>query len=151
MGLKEIKNTLIKLCGSKIIAYHATTNEYDFKDMKMPAHFGTYQASLDAIGQHGKVLKAYIDVKNPIRLEDDSIKDWGTSTVRGSLLYEYNIPEEEILKFEEEFGEEVGLVKLLQSRGYDSVVYMNEYEDAGNDSYIVFENSQVTPIKVITV
>lgn len=130
----------------KEIFYHGTPNEFDVKDIKLPAHFGTKQAALEM--GHDKMLQAHLDLKNPIRLIDNEVQEWSLDTVGGSLKNTYGVSEEEWEEFYDKYGDVQGLIELLESKDYDSIVYENRYEDVGNDSYIVFRKEQIIPVVV---
>lgn len=40
-------------------------------------------------------------------------------------------------------GRHVALQCLIQEAGFDGIVYRNEWEDKGSDSYIVFDSAQI--------
>ena len=40
------------------------------------------------------------------------------------------------------------LIRTLKSKGFDSIAYMNEYEDPGSISVIVFDENQLIPVAV---
>jgi len=125
--------------------YHSSNNKFELSNIILPAHFGTKQAAQDIGGKY--LLKAKLSIKSPIKLYDNDVQEWNTFTVRGTLKYEYKFTEKEIEENEKKYGEVIGLVKLLESRGYDSIVYENQYEDIGNDSFIIFNKEQIIPVK----
>ena len=47
------------------------------------------------------------------------------------LIIDYKLPSEN------------KLIKLLEKYGYDSIVYKNQYEDIGSDSYVIFKSTQI--------
>lgn len=49
----------------------------------------------------------------------------------------------DIDEFEDHRSFDEGLMRLLEEKGYDGIVYRNTVEDAGQDSYIIFRPEQV--------
>ena len=122
------------------ILYHGTNNKFKIKDIILPAHFGTKEAAKD-FGKY--LIQAKVNIKNPIRMYDNQVQVWDLDTVGGTLKNELKIPESVIDSYRNKYGEVLGLVKLLESKGYDGIVYENNYEDIGSDSYIVFNQNQI--------
>ena len=84
-------------------------------------------------------------MKNPVRMYDDQVQVWDLDTVGGTLRNDLNISEDDIDKYYDQHGPEEGLIQLLKSLGYDGIVYENEYEDIGSESYIVIDKNTIQP------
>ena len=122
---QQYLNTIFPDSKVKDVVFHGT--EKDLDKFKVFSHFGTLKAAKDRIEQlkhpfrkpdlefNERIYPVVIDFKNPIR-EKDYIVDW-----------------EEIEAKEKEFVKE----------GYDGLIYKNEVEDEGQDSYLTFKSEQV--------
>ena len=98
----------------------------------------------------GRVIRGYLDIKNPIRISSDIMTWWPMNTAlrlnADGVISEaqYN----EIFKLELESGHEynssaaVELRRILEEKGYDGIVYENMFE-ADGESYIAFYPEQV--------
>ena len=131
--------------------YHGTRKDLDgFRPL---THFGTFRAAYDRLldtntGSNTKNQKIYqvtLDIKNPVELQDISknhkLSDW----ISMMKLQEYITSEEA-----ESISTPRQLIKLLINKGYDGINYMNEWEDPGSDSYVIFKPEQVKIKDVIT-
>jgi len=139
----KLKNLLNEVSEKSFtgVLYHGSDARFNIKDIRLPAHFGTKAAAKEIGGKY--LYKAQITIKHPIRMYDDQVQIWDLDTVGGTLKKELKISEEEINNYYQDFGAEMGLVKLLHKYKYDGIVYENRYEDVGNDSYIVFYHNQI--------
>lgn len=145
---------LAKNATKKVIAYHGTKARFErFRDTPFGVHFGTAEAARERLGaeklreQAGRprVLKVALSISNPLRLRD--ARSWGPYHVydmmrsgRSAIRNRDDIPvprtgDADYLNT---------VVKYLKGLGYDGIVYRNEYEDRGSDSYIPFSAEQVT-------
>jgi hypothetical protein len=68
-------------------------------------------------------------------------RQWGGEEDVSSTLLEEGIIDGDEFESARHFGPE--LVEILKSKGYDGIVYENVVEDAGSDSYIIFDSDQV--------
>lgn len=141
--LKDILKEVAKEKPVDKILFHGTNNEFNIKDIKLPAHFGTPQAAKDIGGS--KLLKVRLKMKNPVRMYDDQVQVWDLDTVGGTLSNDLKVSEEDIDKYYDQYGAEQGLIELLKSLGYDGIVYENKYEDIGSESYIVIDKNTIHP------
>jgi GNAT superfamily N-acetyltransferase len=112
------------------------------------------------------VVPVYLRVENPLRMPDlasiDSLtgeplpenwddagpddeiaypRGWESDEAVGTTLLEMGIID--IDEFEDKGRDNAGAFELLKEKGYDGIVYSNIIEDPGNDSYIVFDPTQV--------
>jgi hypothetical protein len=130
------------------VVYHGT--EWDFYDDFIPdviglIHFGTKKAAFD---RNPLVVKqAYISLKNPLRVEDAGDHWDGHHLIMAAIEQGYDV---KIRPFGTELGPALaGLyqhdqaMEEIKRLGIDGIVYENIKEDAGNDSYAVFDPKQI--------
>jgi hypothetical protein len=149
--------------GKPQVVYHSTSapdfDAFKSSERDIGIHFGTAeQASDRADFKHpegtpegSRTLPAYLRIENPLRLSDP-----------GAFFAEYlALPLEKSGKFtREEISQATGapdrngkfssdavtrLRALIESKGYDGIVYQNEAEagQIGADSYVVFHPTQI--------
>lgn len=133
-----------------ILAYHGTTKDFDkfnFPSGELPfskegigPHFGTEeQAKFVADAKSGKVKEFYLDIKNPIRLEDRN--SWSHAGVLQQLKEKKVISEQEfdnlLLR-----KNNADVRQVLREKGYDGIIYDNKAEGKG-DSYIPLSQEQI--------
>lgn len=144
----------------KHVVYHATNADFNVFDTTMSdlgAHFGTLEQANKVAetrlfgrkpGAGPSVMPVYLNLRSPLRLKDvgtfhaDGIapqlaaKGWMTKAEAKAIVSaidrDWNLRE----KYDKQMRE------LIQSEGYDGVVYKNTHEGDG-DSYIVFKPEQV--------
>ncbi len=143
--------------------FHGTRADIDtFKPL---SHFGTEKAAgqaLESVKGKGKakIISAELTLKNPLEVKDtvgvtEDVIDWvwqaegkGVVTEKEATIIEDIVTETgEIEKAEKAF------VKLLESKGYDGLKYINKTEDKGSISYVIFDPKQVSiapPAEAIT-
>lgn len=166
-GKPEAKITPAK--AKKIKAFHGTRADIDtFRPL---SHFGTEKAAeraLESVKGKGKakIISVELTLKNPLEVKDtvgtqEDVVDWvwqavekGVVTEEEAIAIENTVTKEgEIEKAEADF------VELLKSKGYDGLKYINQTEDKGSVSYVVFDSKQVDlaqpvakaePAKVVT-
>ena len=127
------------------ILFHGTDKTFLLKDINLPAHFGTRKSAKDIGGS--KLIKARVKIKNPVRMYDDQVQVWDLETVGGTLKNDLKVSEDDLDKYYDRYGSEQGLVKLLLDLGYDGIVYENQYEDVGSESYIVIDKNTISAEK----
>lgn len=158
--------------GSPRVVYHGTKAEVDFSEFKFPrdeigVHFGTKEQAAEFVKENRKdtgerrarIYPVYLSIQQPLRLVDRNI--WKASTIVGQLAGKGILSAKELSDVEDLASEPpvywkqsekwtlrspaiIMLVDLLISKGYDGIVYLNEYEGPGNqDSYIVFRPTQI--------
>jgi len=126
------------------------------KSPQFGAHFGSRFEQAESSGKN--VYRAAIKLVNPIRLEDPKNGKWNFDSIAPQLLASKTITQEEyeaIANLRKTGGfRESALQRILIQKGYDGVVYTNNFEGkiadeaAGrtfvpSDSYIVFSNTQI--------
>jgi hypothetical protein len=140
--------------GSVRVAYHATNSPIDFDELdpshssELGVHVGT-KAQANAIARPPsaawseagpRIMPVRVDTKKSLRMPD--LKDWNIPAVSDELAKRGLIPETP-------FKNHQDVVKFLQSKGYDSIIYKNRIEglDDNNtkpqDSRIIFNKSQI--------
>lgn len=124
--------------------YHSTDQQFSvFKTDGLGFHVGTKGQARDIGGS--RMIKAYASLQNPLRMPDmgerwdsavrmtDALLDQGTLTdEEGSAIMSQ--PRESQLQ---------ALKSLLISKGHDGIVYENEHEGRGGDSYLLFHPHQI--------
>lgn len=135
--------------------YHSANSVFNPSDISLPAHFGTLDAAIDRAKTMSSkmIIKIDVFVKNSLRLTDDDIGYWDFSSLENQLL-ESGISQEDIYFYSEKYAwddrdGERGVVELLKSYGYDSIVYKNLYEDKNSESYIIFDKYQIKNITTL--
>lgn len=151
---------------SGALGYHGTDNpNFENEEFRALSHFGARpKAANDRLGivdtgkihnfllkepyvkpQH--VRKVDLDIKNPLRITDYGGQheplDFVHAAVEVGALTdkEYNA----LLDLNKIDGDLVApaLIKNLRKKGFDGFVYENAGEDIGEDSYVIFDKSQV--------
>jgi len=164
--------------GRPIMMYHGTVANVDFDTFRlnpreMGVHTGTPEQATDrvralsgdefmdeAVGP--RILELYVKADNPLRLEDEGGFSPRSHAVPqlvdlGILSVEQGFELSQIPWTEASYSEVYNrVIDALRERGYDSIVYFNQYEgtqtaSGGDDSYIVFTKQQVkSPVNVGT-
>lgn len=125
------------------LVYHGTRAKFTVFDKDAIAHFGFHVGTLAQASQFSKKPMAlFAAISNAIRLPDLGM--WGFENVARNVdsrgLGIINHAEyERAWNANDQSGE---LRKILQSKGFDGVVYKNEVEGKG-ESYIAFEPAQL--------
>lgn len=143
----------------KTPVYHATSADFTAFDTDgksdLGAHFGTTEQANKSAGRNrGKgaegpqIMPVYLDIRNPLRLKDvgsfhaDGIapqlaaKGWLSKADAKRIVKEIDAD----FKLRTVYDQQMR--QLIKDNGYDSVVYKNTTEGAG-DSYIAFEPTQI--------
>jgi len=153
------KDTVVKDKKGRIKAvYHGTNRQFNiFKPGDIGMHFGTKTAARDRVGRGKKtrLVEAYVNITNPIVFDED-LGSWDADyrlaqelLNRGIISYEEGI---KALRTDSGYKRSTEdsnkkLRELLQSKGYDGIVYKNSFEGTGGNSYIAFSSNQ---IKLVT-
>jgi hypothetical protein len=152
--------------GNPKVVFHGTDKEFnEFTRGELGPHFGTAeQANKRLYSSIGKprlgenIIPAYIRVNNPIRLSSDPgyfgrlslldqlVKDNAISAPESKELLDRMNESDKRFASTGSANERAERFKLireyLKSKGYDGIVYPNEYEGTG-ESYIIFDPTQV--------
>ena len=114
-------------------------------------HFGSEAQAAKRAEDKGKgrTIKAYLNIKKPINIDRD-IMNWRANST-ALMLWNINILNEEEYNMIESMSAQgfsynspaaVELRKILAEKGYDGIVYENDFEGEGK-SYIAFYPEQV--------
>jgi hypothetical protein len=139
----------------------------EFSSFRPGSHFGTSKAANDRFsaltGHDGKGMyydktfdreaaaegmrtyPVYLSIKNPLRVPDEAATSQATlfdEITRGQKVGRYL--EIDIDHISPMSG--AGTYDAVENAGYDGLVYKNEVEDLGVDSYVVFNPNQVKSI-----
>lgn len=161
------------------IWYHASPNKFDIFDITndIGYHFGTKEQAIDRMKQqkikHFFLYKVKLNIKNTLRTIDK--KTWFGLNLLDILSVNKLVNRKEMLekldnlkkqyKYDEtgkiipnwsykalkEWNDE--LKQTLYSSGYDSIIYVNKFEDKKNidESIIVFNKNQIQIVETIEV
>jgi hypothetical protein len=126
--------------GEPLRCFHST--DADFDTFHPASHFGTARAAKNRAAERRKpgarTIPVYLSIKNPLRIFQLSDGDDEASLLNGIIRGRIDVP-----------GFDIGLARregahaALKAIGYDGLVYENDYDDDGADSWIIFDPSQV--------
>ena len=148
--------------GNPKVQFHSTSALVDGQsfDQFLPfSHFGTPTAAQDRfrainvikgfkseIPRRGsRTYPVYLSIKNPLRVTDFAATNEATllseilSAQRRGGYLEINVDDIDDVTA-------VGTYDAVRKAGYDGLVYKNEFEDRGEDSYVIFDPSQAKSI-----
>jgi len=124
---------------NKIIAYHGTTSDFEkFKAGDIGVHFGSPKQANSRLqdistGTRGdRIIPVEIETKNPLLLKD--VSEWEFPE---NIVHElYNHPDKftnaELKSVLNSKDKNKALVDLIESKGYDSIKYLNRWEGLDN-------------------
>lgn len=127
--------------GSPKVVYHSTTAKDDFNvfepgDDDLGMHFGTVGQAADlfdyrrrTVKNSGKTYPVYLSIKRPLRMVDMGY--WDASRIVHQLQGMYDFSDKEIDKAAAKPEALTSLRSLIESKGYDGIVYKNKYESIG--------------------
>jgi len=122
-------------------------------------HFGSMEQAnkrgIDKKVKSGRMFKAFLDIKNPIRARYD-ISNWRANAFATYLKGEGILNEDEYVLISTLGKSDLSynslaakwLRKILKEKGYDGLIYPNGVEGDG-ESYMVFDDSQIIGREVI--
>ena len=139
--------------GEPLVVYHGTDGNFNTfrRTNDIGFHFGDRRTARTRIGRSGNLMPVYLDIKNPIRINQD-FGSWDAEYMVGKYLVEKGyITKEElnnVLYSEKGYKladavQNKNLRELLLSKGYDGIIYTNWYESDSKPSYIAFKPTQV--------
>ena len=144
MGMHDLLPSVLPPATNKCsrLLFHGSYLE--FKVPRPLTHFGSRAAAVAAPGFRGTLMAFEVTIYNPLRAEDSpggaDHWQWLRSAVEQGVVSEAEFEAWE----RRPTGE--GLVALLASKGFDGIVYRNQYEDAGVDSWVVFWGEQAVRV-----
>lgn len=129
---------------NKLSKFNAENRSYGF-------HFGTRQAAneVELNSNSSIVHEVYLNIQNPYIVEDSIQADYNQMIRR--LLQDSIISNEEFSKarnYETSSERHNFIKKALNKKGYDGIQYINEIEDKGSTSWIVFDDSKIRQISI---
>ncbi len=103
---------------------------------------GWLGATIPAHMDRGFIMPCFLSIKNPIRLPD--FNDWNTFPLAEVMFKHKFFTRKEADHVREAKGKASNLIfrSILESKGYDGIVYKNEWEGEG-DSWIAFHPNQI--------
>ena len=151
-----LAQTAIKNKNGEVIAvYHVTPEMYftKFEIGDIGFHFGSIKQILKHADHrkiyNGRVFRVYLNIKNPFYINFD-IMNWHANSV-AAWFNRFGIFDNELFNLIEKECKEglqydgkaaAHIRKVLEERGFDGIVYENDYESSGK-SYIAFYDDQV--------
>ena len=133
--------------GSPKAVYHATATKFETFDTKgLGSHFGTKEQAGDRIDRGSvpregrQVIPVYLNIKNPLRLDEPIFGDWENGNEIKRQLEEKglkSVPKEPKVKRGVDYYPSTGktrrqhlvdIKRYLMDQGYDGIVYQNEFE-----------------------
>ena len=156
--LKEAGTAVVDDNGTPILLTHWTPNMdfTEFGEGDVGFHFGSRAQAEERARKQGsnenagRYIQAYLNIKNPVHMPTDQY-GWNAAQAAITLWNQDILPFEEYKRIERMAVEDRGrynaesskaLRDLLESYGYDGIVYENEFEGAGK-SYVAFHPEQV--------
>lgn len=138
--------------GQLIPVYHGTLKQFTrLISGDIGIHFGSLSQAIERIKNkqidNPVYIKAYLDIKSPLYIDED-FEGWHAKQISQKLYKMGILTDEESAYFYKQNEENARkldgeLVKILQDKGYDGIVYKNDHESGYADSYIVFDDSQI--------
>lgn len=128
--------------GKPLIVSHGTNADFEkFEIGDIGYHFGNMEQATERMTDFSDgnphIMSGYLKMENPLDIVSD-VGDWLDVDTVKEYLHEYEILSDEEFKKINTLSE---ITSLLQEKGYDGVIYENQYEGKGK-SYIVFNSSQ---------
>jgi len=124
--------------------YHSTDQQFSvFKTDGLGFHVGTKGQARDIGGS--RMIKAYVSLQNPLRMPDMGERWDSAPRMTDALLDQGTLTDEEGAAITGQPRERQlqALKDLLISKGHDGIVYENEHEGRGGDSYLLFHPHQI--------
>jgi hypothetical protein len=154
--IELFKDTVVRDGQGRLkVMYHGTTAQFNtFRSGDIGFHFGNKTQATTKVGKgaNTRIIEAYINLKNPLKVKFDS-GNWNASSGLVVKLYEEKVLSEkeynELIRTKRYHEEgyhapaNIELRKLLKEKGYDCIEYPNWYEGKGTSkSYIIFDSNQ---------
>jgi predicted NAD-dependent protein-ADP-ribosyltransferase YbiA (DUF1768 family) len=133
----------------KDIVYHGSPNKFDkFKIGDIGYHFGTKQAAKDRIEnvENPIIYNVILNINNIAKISDTGTHkpDYIAEELYNKGLFKkypdlkYDIMDSQIVH-----EDKIGYDLIRENLEVDGLMYINEYEDKGSESFIVFEPEQI--------
>lgn len=120
--------------------FHGTSQEFDVP--RPLTHFGTRQAAVSAPRYRGTLMEFDLVLENPLRVPDSpgggDTWEWLRSAADAGI-----VTEDQFLAWEKK-PTDGAFIDLLAARGYDGLVYRNEFEASESMSWVIFHGAQAT-------
>ena len=147
------KTKILDEQGRPLAVYHATDKSFDrFEYGDVGFHFGglqqaKYRAAVKGI-TNPITIRAYLNIEQPVKITRDTM-GWHAPAA-ALALWDNNVitwseyTEIASLDFQDGYSSPaaVKLREILESKGYDGIIYPNGFEGKGN-SYIAFHDEQI--------
>lgn len=148
--LKATEGSIVRNdAGQLIPVYHSTQADFEaFLPGDVGIHFGSraqaeQRAKNKDLEEGVRIIQAYLNIQNPIVLQEDTF-GWNAGQIAQILERNGVLTHEEAMRFTGDGAEQnAEMRRLLQDKGYDGIIYQNNFESTAGKSYIVFDDSQV--------
>lgn len=151
--------------GNPLVVYHGTNGDFDKFDPKLSRDIGIHFGTAEQANTFGNnVMPSYLQLKNPLQVEDRFSRENGLSAFLEDAYYDLDMTPAEADKFrklakasESKWSDSrdidntqtkefkafwSGIQKVAKRSGYDGIQYKNAVEGVGN-SYAVFDPTQI--------
>jgi hypothetical protein len=133
----NVARSVGKADGGEIKAFHGTNADVD--SFRPLTHFGSAKAAKQRLNDkykgNGNIIPVTLSMKNPLRVSDIEASD------EASLLN--SIKAGKYPRLDLRTANSRGVVEALKAAGHDGLVYKNNMEDRGADSYVNLTPDQV--------
>lgn len=119
-------------------SWYVSLDHGDGRSFETEKEANEFAASLPA---ERAPIKAYLNIRKPLRLPDLGM--WHFDMISRELEAKKLLTKPEYEAAWKSNDREKALANVLKKKGYDGIVYRNEVEDAGSDSYIAFDPNQI--------
>lgn len=151
--------------GKPLEVYHGTTSSepfFIFEKDDVGFHFGTEEQAKERATDEKSIIKAYLNIRNPLVIPQD-IGDWNGLNMADYILsgdIDFDITED-LRKTEKDIetlekiaadtdsdgynsSASKAMREFLKSKGYDGIQYLNSFEgDKESVSWIAFNSTQI--------
>ena len=141
--------------GKPLPVYHYTPEKgfTRFEKGNIGFHFGSVTQALQRMADikkdNGRMFRVYLNIKNPLRIDKDYM-NWHANSLAMNLWNDGILTDDEFNEIvtlsrngvDYDSAASKRLREMLVSRGWDGIVYNNEYE-ANGDSFIAFYDKQI--------
>lgn len=131
---------------SSVIVYHGTDISFPPAILQKGKNWGLHFGTLEAAKKRGnKIYKCHISINSSCELPD--LNDW----VPQEVAKELKMPDLKKIQNLDSYAEKYAEIeKYLQDNGFDSIQYLNEIEDPGSISYMIWDISQLVKTEFLS-
>jgi len=129
-----------------VLAYHGSDKRFTKFEHTYcwGFHFGNVEVARHVASSSGGFVRGFhLSFRNLVRLPD--LCEWLYDDVVAALR-QTKVIDRKTVGLWQNSGHMVDLAHELAVRGFDGVVYRNDYEGSASDSFIAFSNQQIHPV-----